>query len=274
MAKDNIPFHTISFPGSILGTREPWKLVDFIKGFNWLNYYGHKFSTSRRIGVFTDDALELLPADYWRWYLLANAPESGDASFTWELFAGAVNKDLADNLGNFVNRTLTFTARRFGDAVPAGGATGDADAALIAALSRAVGSYRGHLDHVQFRKATSVLREIWALGNGYLERTEPWIAIRDDPDQAAGSLRTAINLIRLFAVLAAPMIPATSERILASLGLASPTGWVGESIGAELQQLQPGHAFTVPDVLFHKITDDDVAAWSDRFGGSELAPTS
>jgi methionyl-tRNA synthetase len=120
MAKDNIPFHTISFPGSILGTHEPCKLVDFIKGFNWLNYYGGKFSTSRGVGVFMDDALQLLPADYWRWYLLANAPESDDSSFTWELFAGAVNKDLADNLGNFVNRTLTFTSRRFGDAIPAG----------------------------------------------------------------------------------------------------------------------------------------------------------
>src|SRR5437879_13621452 len=74
MAKASIPFHTISVPGSLLGAREPCKLVDFIKGFNWLNYYGGKFSTSRGVGVFMDDALQLLPADYWRWYLLANAP--------------------------------------------------------------------------------------------------------------------------------------------------------------------------------------------------------
>ncbi|MGH9213291.1 MAG: methionine--tRNA ligase [Acidimicrobiales bacterium] len=271
MAKDNIPFHTISFPGSILGTREPWKLVDFVKGFNWLNYYGGKFSTSRGIGVFMDDALELLPADYWRWYLLANAPESDDSSFTWELFAGAVNKDLADNLGNFVNRTLTFTARRFGDAVPAGGSPSEADEQLHAALADAVRAYTTHLEDVQFRKATRALREIWALGNGYLERTEPWITIREDPDQAAAALRTAINLIRVFAVLAAPMIPATSEQILAALGLPPSDGWVGESIEAELATLQPGHAFIVPEVLFRKITDDDIAAWSRRFGGAELA---
>jgi methionyl-tRNA synthetase len=272
MAKDNIPFHTISFPGSILGTREPWKLVDFVKGFNWLNYYGGKFSTSRGVGVFMDDALELLPADYWRWFLLANAPESDDSSFTWELFAGAVNKDLADNLGNFVNRTLTFTSRRFGDAVPDGGTPGDSDEQLSASLADSIDAYTTHLEDVQYRKATSALRDIWSLGNSYLEQTEPWRSIRDDPDQAACSLRTAINLIRIFAVLASPMIPTTSERILGALGLPATNGWINpDEIAAELAALPPGHAFTVPEVLFRKITDDDIAAWSERFGGAELA---
>ena len=79
-------------------SREPWKLADYIKGFNWLTYYGGKFSTSQGIGVFMDDAIELLPADYWRWYLIANAPESSDASFTWDAFGVAVNKDLNDTL--------------------------------------------------------------------------------------------------------------------------------------------------------------------------------
>src|SRR2546427_8841869 len=95
--------------------------ADYIKGFNWLNYYGGKFSTSRRYGIFMDAALELLPADYWRYFLVANAPESDDTSFTWELFASQVNKDLADTLGNFVNRVLTFSNKRFGSEVPAGG---------------------------------------------------------------------------------------------------------------------------------------------------------
>src|SRR2546423_15516236 len=96
MAKDTVPFHTIMFPAMIMGTDEPWKLADYIKGFNWLNYYGGKFSTSRHYGIFMDAALELLPADYWRYFLIANAPESDDTSFTWELFASQVNKDLAE----------------------------------------------------------------------------------------------------------------------------------------------------------------------------------
>lgn len=270
MAKDNIPFHTISFPGTILGSREPWKLADYIKGFNWLNYYGGKFSTSRSIGVFMDDALELLPADYWRWYLIANAPESDDSSFTWDLFAGAVNKDLADTLGNFVNRTLTFTSRRFGDTVPAGGTPGTTEQTLAVELDGAIVAYTDHLEHLRFRKAARALREIWALGNTYLERATPWTTIRDDREQAACTLRTAINLIRVFAVLAAPIVPDTSTRILGALGLA-PGGWITDSADEALTELGPGHPFTVPDVLFRKITDDDIAAWSERFGGAELA---
>ena len=106
MGKDNVPFHTLSFPATLLGSGEPWKLVDRLKSFNWLTYYGGKFSTSEHRGVFMSDALELLPADYWRWYLMANAPESDDASFTWDLFGDAVNKDLVGTFGNFVNRTV------------------------------------------------------------------------------------------------------------------------------------------------------------------------
>ena len=79
-------------------------MVDTLKAFNWLNWYGGKFSTSMNRGVFMDQALEILPADYWRWYLIANAPESSDSSFTWEQFQATINKDLNDVLGNFVNR--------------------------------------------------------------------------------------------------------------------------------------------------------------------------
>ncbi|HSV04843.1 MAG TPA: methionine--tRNA ligase, partial [Phenylobacterium sp.] len=100
MGKDNVPFHTVGFPCTLFGVNEklgadgrftprenaPWKLVDELKGFNWLNYYGGKFSTSQKRGVFMDHALEILPADYWRWWLTANAPESSDSSFTWEQF--------------------------------------------------------------------------------------------------------------------------------------------------------------------------------------------
>jgi methionyl-tRNA synthetase len=93
MGKDNVAFHSVSFPVTLLGSEEPWKTVDVLKAFNWLNWYGGKFSTSQRRGVFMDAALELLPADYWRWHLIANAPEGSDSAFTWEQFQGVVNKD-------------------------------------------------------------------------------------------------------------------------------------------------------------------------------------
>jgi methionyl-tRNA synthetase len=267
MAKDNIPFHTISFPATIVGSRQPWKLADYIKGFNWLNYYGGKFSTSRGVGVFMDQALELLPADYWRWYLIANAPESDDTSFTWELFAATVNKDLAGNLGNFVNRTLTFTARRFGEQVPEGAEPGALERRLEADLAAGIAAYTGHLERMEFRKAAQRLREVWALGNVYLEQAAPWTAVKEHPEQAALALRTAINLIRVFALLAAPIIPDTAERVLTALRRSTSEPWPEGALDA----LRPGDPFTVPDVLFRKITPDDVATWTERFGGPEEA---
>ncbi|MGH9027279.1 MAG: methionine--tRNA ligase [Acidimicrobiia bacterium] len=266
MAKDNIPFHTVSFPATLIGSREPWKLVDYIKGFNWLTYFGGKFSTSRSVGVFMDAAIEILPADYWRYYLMANAPESDDSSFTWEGFAVAVNKDLADTYGNFVNRCLTFTKRTVGDRVPDGGAPGPAEAELQEELDRRVATYTDLTADKQFRKATAELRAIWATGNAYWEKSEPWKAAKTDPGRTAVILRTAVNLVRLFSLLAVPVIPRSAGRALAAVEPDAARGWP-EDVAAELTALAPGAAFEVPDVLFRKITDDDVAEWTARFGG-------
>ena len=136
MGKDNVPFHTLSFPATIIGSGEPWKLVDYIKSFNYLNYEGGQFSTSKGRGVFQDQALDILPADYWRWWLLSNCPETSDSEFTWESFQGGVNKDLADVLGNFVSRITKFCRSKFGEEVPAGGAYGPQEEALIAEAAK------------------------------------------------------------------------------------------------------------------------------------------
>ncbi len=270
MGKDNVPFHTVGFPLTLMGSGEPWKLVDTIKGFNWLTYYGGKFSTSQKRGVFMDQALELLPADYWRYYLMANVPEGADSSFTWDHFAGTVNKDLADVLGNFVNRILRFTKSKFGEAVPDGGTPGAEEEALTRDLAQGIKEYTDHLEAMEFRKALASLRAIWVMGNEYLTRAAPWTAFKEDPERAAVSVRTGINLIRLFGVLAAPIIPETAGRILKTLGLdPQQVQWPGEDVAAELTRLGPGHAFEVPDVLFNKIDEDSIAAWTARFGGPE-----
>ncbi|HEX9858692.1 MAG TPA: methionine--tRNA ligase, partial [Paracoccaceae bacterium] len=142
MGKDNVPFHTLSFPATIMGSREPWKLVDYIKSFNYLNYDGGQFSTSQGRGVFMDQALSILPADYWRWWLLSHAPENSDSEFTWENFQTSVNKDLADVLGNFVSRVTKFCRSKYGEAVPAGGACGPRETALVADLTARVAAYQ------------------------------------------------------------------------------------------------------------------------------------
>jgi methionyl-tRNA synthetase len=268
MAKDNVPFHTVGFPSTILGSREPWKLVDYLKAFNWLTYYGGKFSTSQGVGVFMDQALELLPADYWRYYLMANAPESDDTSFTWETFAVAIDKDLADTLGNFVNRTLKFTEARFGSAVPSGGAPGPEEAELVADLDARVANYTELLSRLEFRKAMAQLRDIWRRGNEYFDAKAPWAAVKTDPDAAAVTLRYSINLALLFARLASPVIPSTATTIMDALHV--PEAARGWPRGAELDVLPAGAEISVPDVLFTKVSDR-IDEWRERFGGPSEA---
>ncbi|MFB7332339.1 methionine--tRNA ligase [Streptomyces adustus] len=269
MAKDNVPFHTVMFPATELGVREPWKKVDYVKAFNWLTYYGGKFSTSQKRGVFTDQALDILPADYWRYFLIANAPESDDSSFTWEHFTATVNKDLADTLGNFVNRVLSFSRKRFGDDVPAGGEPGEAEARLGEEIARLLAEYESQMEALQFRKAAAALRALWSAGNSYLEEKAPWLEIKTDKDGAALTLRTAMNLIHLYSVVSEPFIPATAATMRAAFTLSDDTAaWVTEAEAKSLTAVPAGTPFTVPPVLFAKLTDEDLETYKERFGGS------
>jgi len=265
MGKDNVPFHTLSFPATILGSGEPWKLVDFIKSFNYLNYDGGQFSTSRGRGVFMDQALEILPADYWRWWLLSNVPETSDSEFTWENFQAGVNKDLADVLGNFVSRITKFCRSKFGEVVPDGGVYGDQEEALIADLTAKIRAYEGFMEDKEVRKAAQELRAIWVAGNEYLQAAAPWSTFKTDPEQAAAQVRLGLNLIRLYAVLSAPFIPTTAARMLSAMNTLD-MAWP-DDVKAALAALPEGHAFSVPEVLFAKITDEQREDWQERFAG-------
>jgi methionyl-tRNA synthetase len=265
MGKDNVPFHTLSFPATIMGSNEPWKLVDYIKSFNYLNYDGGQFSTSQGRGIFMDQALEILPADYWRWWLLSHAPENSDSEFTWENFQASVNKDLADVLGNFVSRVTKFCRSKFSEAVPAGGEYGEAEHALIADLTARTRAYEGHMVAMDVRKAANELRGIWTAGNEYLQANAPWTLFKTDPDQAAAQIRLALNLIRFYAVLSAPFIPTASASMMSSMNTLD-FSWP-DDVEAALNALPAGHEFAVPEVLFAKITDDQRAEWQEKFAG-------
>ncbi|MEL7343557.1 MAG: methionine--tRNA ligase [Pseudomonadota bacterium] len=265
MGKDNVPFHTLSFPATIMGSGEDWKLVDYIKSFNYLNYDGGQFSTSQGRGVFMDQALDILPADYWRWWLLSHAPESSDSEFTWENFQTSVNKDLADVLGNFVSRVTKFCRSKFGEEVPTGGSYGDAETALIAKLQAGLEAYQTQMEAIEVRKASNELRALWVAGNEYLQTAAPWSVFKEDPDRAAAITRLALNLIRVYAVVSAPFIPRAAASMLSAMNTLD-TQWP-DSMGAALTALPEGHAFRVPDVLFRKITDEEREDWQVRFAG-------
>lgn len=267
MAKDNIPFHTLGFPATLIGSNEPWKLVDYIKGFNWLTYDGGKFSTSQGRGIFMDQALEIFPSDYWRWWLLSNAPESSDSNFTWESFQNCINKDLSDVLGNFVSRVTKFCQSKFGDTVPAGGTASEIEAALQTSLEERLTAYAKAMESVEIRKAAAELRAIWVIGNEYLQNAAPWKTFKTDPEQAAMQIRTAFNLMYFYAVVSSPLIPDSCKTIIRALGYenTSPTHWpLPETI---LTTVPANHSFSVPENLFVKLDDTRRTELEQQFSG-------
>jgi methionyl-tRNA synthetase len=268
MGKDNVAFHTVSFPVTLLGSGEPWKLVDRLKALNWVTWYGGKFSTSERRGVFMDQALDLLPADYWRWRLMANAPENADSAFTWSDFQNGVNADLVNVLGNFVNRVVRFGEARFAAIVPDGGTPGPLERSLFEELDSRLRALTEHHEAMEFRRAAAETRAIWAAGNQYLQRAAPWSAIGADMPAAACSLRTALNLARLAARISAPFLPHTAQTILQAFGEADrPLRWPATAAATLLDELPRGKPVAPLPLLFRRIEDAETADWSARFGG-------
>jgi len=148
--------------------------------------------------------------------------------------------------------------------VPAGGTFGEAEAELIASLETRIRAYEGFMEAIELRKAAAELRAIWVLGNEYLQTAAPWSAFKEDPEKAAAAVRLALNLIPLYATLASPFIPAASANMLNAMG--TDAAWPGD-VATALSALEPGHAFTTPDVLFAKISDEDREGWAERFAG-------
>ncbi len=271
MGKDNVPFHSISFPATLLGTGENWTKVDYLKGMSYLTFEGGKFSKSEQRGVFAEDAVKEFPADYWRYWLISNAPEASDSSFTFDLFAGVVNKDLNGVLGNFVSRVMKMTASKIGAEVPAGGEMTEVEEKLIADLQEKADNYCKYMEGLEFKKAMNELRAIWVDGNNYISVTEPWTVIKTDPARSAAILRVCLNLIRIYALLSAPVMPETSAKILAKFGLNAADMPVlkGFNAAKEIEALQPGHKFEVGDALFERIAPEKTEELKAKYGSDK-----
>ncbi len=268
MGKDNVPYHSITFPATLLGTRENWTQVDFLKGFSYLTYEGGKFSKSENRGVFAEDAVKEFPADYWRYWLIANAPEGADAAFSWDLFGGAINKDLNGVLGNFVSRVLKMTSSKLGDVVPEGGENSETENELISVLQSRVNDYIKYMETMEFRKALGELRAIWVEGNNYISVTEPWTVIKTDEQRAKVILRNCINLIRLFAILSAPIMPTVAQSMLDRLGQQA-VGLKNLDVAKEMTALKGGEKFEVGDMLFERIIPEKLEELKAKYGSSK-----
>lgn len=218
LGKDNVPFHTVSFPGTLLGSGEPWRTADVIKGFHWLTHEGGKFSTSQGRGLSCEAALDALPADLWRWWLIANAPESADMDFRATRFATDVNKDLADVFGNLVQRVTRFARTAFDGRVPEGGEPGEAERALVASVRERVASIRARHEAREFRHAAAEMRALWAGANAYVQAAAPCSALRNNRARAAVTTRTALALIEICATVAWSIIPSLASSAITAVG--------------------------------------------------------
>jgi len=251
IGKDNIPFHTIILPALLLATKEGYNLPWNVDTTEFLQLEGQKFSRSRRIGIWIDEALELFPADYWRYTLLSIRPETKDTSFAWDIFIEKVNSDLNDTLGNFVHRTLTFIHSHFDSAVPKPSRLDEYDKRSLRSAGKRVEKIAQALEEFKLQAGLHATMSLSHLGNKYLNKREPWNTIKTNRQASANALYVAVQIVKSLAITIEPFIPFTAEKLWETLNL---PGSVHEQAWSEaLNPLLPGHKINKAKPLFQKI---------------------
>jgi methionyl-tRNA synthetase len=282
IGKDNIVFHCIMFPAMLMAHGD-YVLPADVPANEFLNIEGQKLSTSRGWAVWLHEYLEELPPDLLRYALAATLPETKDADFSWADFQARVNNELADVLGNLVNRTMTFATRYFDGVVPALENPSEADLDVLRAIAEtpaAIGAaYEG------FRNRDAVFQTIGLarVGNKYFNDTEPWKSRTEDREKCANTIHVSLQLLASLSILMDPVLPFSARKLRAMLRMpevvdssvrpsgAGGLGW--EDAGKSL--LAPGHALGTPEILFEKIDDSVIEQQVARLGrpNSESAKT-
>ncbi len=255
IGKDNIPFHAIILPAMMIATGDPYVLPWYISATEYLMYEGEQFSKSRRWGIWIDEALEILPADYWRFALIKMRPETKDTNFTWKEFVRIVNSDMNDDIGNFVHRVLRFIESRYDSIVPEPGTFTKIDKEYIEAITTSPIKVGKLIEEFRLKHALEAITELARKGNQYLNIRAPWEKIRTDPNDAATIMYVAVNAVAALAILLAPFIPSTAEKLWRMLGFKDS---VHEQPWMAPTQLiiKPGHRIGKPEPLFRKLPPD------------------
>ncbi|MGV9173512.1 MAG: methionine--tRNA ligase, partial [Promethearchaeia archaeon] len=257
IGKDNIIFHLIVFPGLILAynenKEESEKLVlpYNVSSTEFLMYENDKFSKSRGVGIWIDDALELAPVDYWRFNLIINRPEKSDTSFLWSEFENNV-KVLNDNIGNFIHRTLTFIRKRFDRKVPKKVKNDERDIQFIESIIETAKEVSLLIEQFELKKA---LREVTTFGkecNVYLNDKAPWHIIKENKAAAGHVFNLCAQAVYAMAILLAPFIPSTSKRILKYLNISKK---IDDLRWSEINEnaIIENHQIKKPKPLFEKL---------------------
>ncbi|MFP4190256.1 MAG: methionine--tRNA ligase [Candidatus Woesearchaeota archaeon] len=267
MGKDNIPFHTIMFPAFLIGSGDNWTLLHQISSTEYLNYEDGAFSKSRGIGVFGNDAIESeIESDIWRYYLLVNRPETADTLFTWKDFQDKNNNELLANLGNFVNRTLTFIKKNHEGKIPVPELT-EEDKTFLSKTEERIDTITRMLSSISLKEALKEIMLLSKSGNQYFQENRPWEHIRNGDKTRSGTIMyVCANLVRRLAILIEPYMPNKSESILSMLNLER-QAWSDLGQDKDISE----HEIGKPKIMFRKFEDDEIHAWKERYSGSQKA---
>jgi methionyl-tRNA synthetase len=274
IGKDNVVFHTIVFPAMLMawndGRPDRYVLPANVPANEFLNFEGQKFSKSRGWGIDVRDFLAKYPVDALRYYLAVNLPEYRDSDFTWRDFQAKYNNELADILGNFVNRTLAFAARTFGGVVPPLGALRETDRQMLDALHRTPGAAGALYDRYRFRDGLMEVMNLARAANKYFNDSEPWKTAKSDRGRCGTTINVSIQIARALALLMHPVIPSSCDRIWRMLNLDGQVG--GQSWDSASGPAVPdGHRLGTPEILFNKIEDSVIEKELNALGTTPAA---
>jgi len=255
VGKDNIPFHTIILPALLLASGQGYNLPWNVSATEFLQFRGQKASKSQRVGIWIDEALELFPVDYWRFFLMATRPESKDTNFTWSAFSEKINADLNDTFGNFIHRTLSFINSKFDGQVPAPTKLDKDDEAILQTIKMKVEQVALELEACWLQSAVNTLIGISRVGNQYLNTKEPWNLMKTDREKAGTIFNVAAQVVKALAVVSEPFIPQTAEQIWQTLKLEGKAN--SEKWNDALKPIEAGHKIAKPTPLFHKVETEE-----------------
>lgn len=270
IGKDNIVFHAIIFP-ILLKDHGGFILPDNVPAYEFLNLEGDKFSTSRNWAVWLHEYLERYPEkiDELKYTLTAIAPETKDAEFTWKEYQARVNNELADILGNFVNRALVLTQKYYEGVIPACGELTEADQAVLAEMKAIPGRIADLVYQYKLRDAQAEAMQLARLGNKYLADNEPWKLIKTDPERVKTIMHIALQITANLGIVLDPFLPATAEKLRAFMNIENQS-W--DKAGELLVKV--GDPTNAPSILFQKIDDEFVAKEVEFLHASQPTSTS
>lgn len=277
MGKDNITFHTVLFPSTLLGTNENWTMIKKLSSTEYLNYENGKFSKSRGIGVFGDNLPSLnIPAEVFRYYLLSNRPEISDSVFKWSDLAEKNNNELLANLGNLFNRLLKFIENN--NLHISKSPLLKSDVIILNSAHTYMQHYLSEMEELKLKSALKIVMDLSTLCNKYLQDSEFWKLKKNDLARLNSVIYVSCNLIRLVSLLIEPFMPSVSAKVNSQLGIIRNKR---EEILLEemanskdclqiLELLSQGTTAKNVQTIFRNISQNEVEGLKEKFSGKQV----